>query len=247
MASNCDSYWFLGLKKPPIEDEEDDEEDEDEDEEDDSEEEEMEQQPGVKVHLTPLELEGIWNLLGKLEALPTSKKSVPAGIHNAPALITHIKVVCMSECARTCVFVWSAPIHMAAPWCPAGATEGARQRRPQAVLHWATHRQVAQEGESQVERCPLEEGSRSKAAKARDKYLISSSSPPAALLVPASSSGPASSTQTGNHAHHPSAAEARLLHVCAEETQSQVRRHVCVCVLAFPAFSTGVFYGFSGF
>lgn len=83
------------MKKPSIEDDEDeDEEDEDEDEEDDSEDEESEQQqPGVKVHLTPLELEGIWNLLGKLEALPTSKKCVPAGIHNAPALITHIKVV----------------------------------------------------------------------------------------------------------------------------------------------------------
>lgn len=48
--------------------------------------------PAVKVHLTPLELEGIWNLLGKLETLPSNKKCVPAGIHNAPALITHIKV-----------------------------------------------------------------------------------------------------------------------------------------------------------
>lgn len=46
----------------------------------------------LKVHLTPLELEGLWNLLGKLEALPSNKKCVPAGIHNAPALITHIKV-----------------------------------------------------------------------------------------------------------------------------------------------------------
>lgn len=53
----------------------------------------------LKVHLTPLELEGLWNLLGKLEALPSNKKCVPAGIHNAPALITHIKVslVCMSS------------------------------------------------------------------------------------------------------------------------------------------------------
>ncbi|XP_070712468.1 lysine (K)-specific demethylase 2Aa isoform X1 [Pempheris klunzingeri] len=47
----------------------------------------------VKVHLTPLELEGMWNLLGKLEALPSNKKCVPAGIHNAPALITHIKAL----------------------------------------------------------------------------------------------------------------------------------------------------------
>lgn len=92
------------MKKPSIEDEEDEEEDGDEDEEDDSEDEESEQ-PGVKVHLTPLELEGIWNLLGKLEVLPTSKKCVPAGIHNAPALITHIKVVRLSLCLSDCLFV----------------------------------------------------------------------------------------------------------------------------------------------
>ncbi|XP_028998720.1 lysine (K)-specific demethylase 2Aa isoform X2 [Betta splendens] len=49
--------------------------------------------PTAKVHLTPLELEGLWNLLGKLESLPSNKKCVPAGIHNAPALITHIKVL----------------------------------------------------------------------------------------------------------------------------------------------------------
>lgn len=57
----------------------------------------------LKVHLTPLELEGLWNLLGKLEALPSNKKCVPAGIHNAPALITHIKVslVCMSSWSST--------------------------------------------------------------------------------------------------------------------------------------------------
>uniref|UniRef100_A0A4W6FAT3 [histone H3]-dimethyl-L-lysine(36) demethylase n=1 Tax=Lates calcarifer TaxID=8187 RepID=A0A4W6FAT3_LATCA len=47
----------------------------------------------AKVHLTPLELEGLWNLLGKLETLPSNKKCVPAGIHNAPALITHIKAL----------------------------------------------------------------------------------------------------------------------------------------------------------
>ncbi|XP_040001620.1 lysine (K)-specific demethylase 2Aa isoform X2 [Xiphias gladius] len=47
----------------------------------------------AKTHLTPLELEGLRNLLGKLEALPSNKKCVPAGIHNAPALITHIKVI----------------------------------------------------------------------------------------------------------------------------------------------------------
>ncbi|KAM7418288.1 hypothetical protein PAMA_015751 [Pampus argenteus] len=49
--------------------------------------------PLAKVNLTPLELEGLWNLLGKLETLPSNKKCVPAGIHNAPALITHIKAL----------------------------------------------------------------------------------------------------------------------------------------------------------
>lgn len=48
--------------------------------------------PGVKVHLTPLELEGLWQLLHKLEALPTHKKCVPAGIRNAPALLCDIRV-----------------------------------------------------------------------------------------------------------------------------------------------------------
>uniref|UniRef100_G3PVP3 [histone H3]-dimethyl-L-lysine(36) demethylase n=1 Tax=Gasterosteus aculeatus aculeatus TaxID=481459 RepID=G3PVP3_GASAC len=71
-------------------------EEEEEGEEGCSEEEASEQQsdkPAVKVLLTALELEGMWNLLGKLEALPSNKKCVPAGIHNAPALITHIKAL----------------------------------------------------------------------------------------------------------------------------------------------------------
>lgn len=101
----CVSFLHSGLKKPSgsdsvseqvkeeVEDEEDDEDDDEE--ESGSEEEASEQQsdkPAVKVNLTSLELEGMWNLLGKLEALPSNKKCVPAGIHNAPALITHIKV-----------------------------------------------------------------------------------------------------------------------------------------------------------
>ncbi|KAJ8271232.1 hypothetical protein COCON_G00100910 [Conger conger] len=49
--------------------------------------------PGVKVHLTPFELEGLWNLLGKLESLPPHKKCVPAGIHNAPALLHDIRTM----------------------------------------------------------------------------------------------------------------------------------------------------------
>lgn len=48
--------------------------------------------PGVTVHLTPFELEGLRNLLGKLESLPSHKTCVPAGIHNAPALLHDIRV-----------------------------------------------------------------------------------------------------------------------------------------------------------
>lgn len=42
--------------------------------------------------LTPFELEGLWNLLGKLEELPTHKKCVPAGIRNAAALLEDMRV-----------------------------------------------------------------------------------------------------------------------------------------------------------
>nr|XP_055034262.1 lysine-specific demethylase 2A [Misgurnus anguillicaudatus] len=47
--------------------------------------------PGVKVHLTPLELEGLCQLLEKLEDLPAHKKCVPAGIRNAPALLSDMR------------------------------------------------------------------------------------------------------------------------------------------------------------
>uniref|UniRef100_A0A673FMV4 [histone H3]-dimethyl-L-lysine(36) demethylase n=1 Tax=Sinocyclocheilus rhinocerous TaxID=307959 RepID=A0A673FMV4_9TELE len=47
--------------------------------------------PGVKVHLTPLELEGLWELLHRLEELPAHKKCVPSGIRNAPALLSDIR------------------------------------------------------------------------------------------------------------------------------------------------------------
>ncbi|XP_030643962.1 lysine (K)-specific demethylase 2Aa [Chanos chanos] len=49
--------------------------------------------PGGKVHLTPFELEGLWSLLGKLESLPTHKKCVPTGIHNAAALLHDIRAL----------------------------------------------------------------------------------------------------------------------------------------------------------
>nr|XP_043884064.1 lysine (K)-specific demethylase 2Aa isoform X1 [Solea senegalensis] len=94
----------VGLKKPSgsdvaieqVKEEEEEEEEDDEDDDDDDSDEDPEQQSektAVKVHLTPFEVEGLWNLLGKLESLPSNKKCVPAGIHNAPALMTHIKAL----------------------------------------------------------------------------------------------------------------------------------------------------------
>ncbi|XP_061534369.1 lysine (K)-specific demethylase 2Aa isoform X5 [Phycodurus eques] len=55
--------------------------------------EQLSDKPAVPVNLTPLELEGLWNLVGKLESLPSNKKCVPSGIHNSLALITHIKAL----------------------------------------------------------------------------------------------------------------------------------------------------------
>lgn len=55
-------------------------------------------EPGVsqlgtlKHVLTTFELEGLWNLLGKLEELPVNKKCVPAGIRNPTALLNNMKV-----------------------------------------------------------------------------------------------------------------------------------------------------------
>ena len=57
---------------------------------------------GVKVHLTPLELEGLWHLLNKLEELPTHKKCVPSGIRNAPALLNDIRVSGTHAHMHTC-------------------------------------------------------------------------------------------------------------------------------------------------
>uniref|UniRef100_A0A672IVI1 [histone H3]-dimethyl-L-lysine(36) demethylase n=1 Tax=Salarias fasciatus TaxID=181472 RepID=A0A672IVI1_SALFA len=48
----------------------------------------------TRVHvLTPFELEGLWNLLGKLEELPPHKKCVPEGINNAAALLQDMRAV----------------------------------------------------------------------------------------------------------------------------------------------------------
>ncbi|KAK1904385.1 Lysine-specific demethylase 2A [Dissostichus eleginoides] len=43
--------------------------------------------------LTPFELEGLWNLLGKLEGLPEQKKCVPVGIMNPDALLDDMKTL----------------------------------------------------------------------------------------------------------------------------------------------------------
>uniref|UniRef100_A0A672QN31 [histone H3]-dimethyl-L-lysine(36) demethylase n=1 Tax=Sinocyclocheilus grahami TaxID=75366 RepID=A0A672QN31_SINGR len=49
--------------------------------------------PGVKLHLTPFELKGLWHLVENLESLPSHKKCVPSGIHNAAALLHDIRAL----------------------------------------------------------------------------------------------------------------------------------------------------------
>lgn len=56
------------------------------------EEEEAAQVSTPQPMLTPFELEGLWNLLGKLEELPEQKKCVPAGIMNPTALLEDMRV-----------------------------------------------------------------------------------------------------------------------------------------------------------
>ncbi|KAM9377561.1 lysine-specific demethylase 2A [Pholidichthys leucotaenia] len=65
--------------------------------------EEIEEQQAAHVNitrpvLTPFEVEGLWNLLGKLEELPSHKKCVPSGIRNAAALLEDMRAV-LTECA----------------------------------------------------------------------------------------------------------------------------------------------------
>lgn len=55
-------------------------------------EEEAAQIPTPKHVLTTFELEGLCNLLGKLEELPAHKKCVPAGIKNPTALLDDMRV-----------------------------------------------------------------------------------------------------------------------------------------------------------
>ncbi|CAL8264291.1 unnamed protein product [Lota lota] len=49
--------------------------------------------------LTPYELEGLWNLVGKLEELPANKKCVPAGILDATALLEDMRAVLRQHAA----------------------------------------------------------------------------------------------------------------------------------------------------
>uniref|UniRef100_A0A669ETP5 [histone H3]-dimethyl-L-lysine(36) demethylase n=1 Tax=Oreochromis niloticus TaxID=8128 RepID=A0A669ETP5_ORENI len=66
--------------------------------EEDAEEEKPIQVSKPRPVLTPFELEGLWNLLGKLEELPSHKKCVPEGIANAAGLLEDMRAV-LTECA----------------------------------------------------------------------------------------------------------------------------------------------------
>lgn len=55
-------------------------------------EEETTQVTTPKHVLTSFELEGLWNLVGKLEELPDHKKCYPDGIRNPTALLRDMKV-----------------------------------------------------------------------------------------------------------------------------------------------------------
>ncbi|XP_034739860.1 lysine-specific demethylase 2A [Etheostoma cragini] len=62
------------------------------------EEEEVKEEEAAQVStpqhmLTPFELEGLWNLLGKLEELPEQKKCVPTGIMNPTALLEDMRTL----------------------------------------------------------------------------------------------------------------------------------------------------------
>lgn len=59
---------------------------------DDIKEEEEDEIPTPTHVLTTFELEGLCNLLGKLEELPVHKKCVPAGITNPTALLDDMRV-----------------------------------------------------------------------------------------------------------------------------------------------------------
>ena len=60
--------------------------------EEEEEEEECKPAERRRAELTPYELEGLWNLVGKLEELPANKKCVPDGIQDATALLEGMRV-----------------------------------------------------------------------------------------------------------------------------------------------------------
>uniref|UniRef100_A0A1A8C597 [histone H3]-dimethyl-L-lysine(36) demethylase n=1 Tax=Nothobranchius kadleci TaxID=1051664 RepID=A0A1A8C597_NOTKA len=80
----------IGLKNTSGTDLADEEQEEGNDEESEG---QQSEKPPYRVNVTPLELEGLWNILGKLEALPYSKQCVPSGIQNASALLNHVKAL----------------------------------------------------------------------------------------------------------------------------------------------------------
>lgn len=65
---------------------------EEQEDKEDAYEENLAQVPKSQHVLTAFELEGLCNLLGKLEELPAHKKCVPAGIRNAAALLEDMRV-----------------------------------------------------------------------------------------------------------------------------------------------------------
>ncbi|XP_036424721.1 lysine-specific demethylase 2A isoform X1 [Colossoma macropomum] len=94
--NKLDDHTKDGQKEEEGEEEEEEEDDSNKDIKEENDEEEapsLPAHPGVKVHLTPFELEGLWQLLHKLEELPAHKKCVPTGIRNAPALLSDIRAV----------------------------------------------------------------------------------------------------------------------------------------------------------
>lgn len=94
-------------------------------------------------------MEGLWNLLGKLEELPDHKKCVPDGIRDPSALLNNIKVGAHhlteeSHCTRLfCCLLIFVIFHLI--W--SGCIEAVCSGWPWTVLHWRAHCQVAWKGE----------------------------------------------------------------------------------------------------
>lgn len=75
--------------------------------------------PAPKHVLTTFELEGLSNLLGKLEELPPQKKCVPAGIRNPAALLHDMRVcVALSTVIQVCFIFSCNAFHCHVSYCP---------------------------------------------------------------------------------------------------------------------------------